>query len=108
MCPRSPRGDKVRIALTPEQESLRDKLRNYFDDICTPEFRAEQMAGHMEGGGPLYWKALAKMAADGWLGIGWPTEYGGQGRSAVEQFIFFDESMRAGAPVPMIELGLRS
>ena len=28
-------------------------------------------------------------------GIGWPTEYGGQGRSEIEQFVFFDESMRA-------------
>jgi alkylation response protein AidB-like acyl-CoA dehydrogenase len=44
------------------------------------------------------------MAADGWLGIGWPKEYGGQGRSAVEQFIFFDESMRSGAPVPMLTI----
>ncbi len=44
------------------------------------------------------------MAADGWLGIGWPTECGGQGRSAVEQFIFFDESMRSGAPVPMLTI----
>ena len=44
------------------------------------------------------------MCADGWAGIGWPKEYGGQGRSAIEQFIFFDESMRAGAPVPMLTL----
>ena len=42
------------------------------------------------------------MAADGWLGIGWPKEYGGQGRGFIDQFIFFDESMRAGAPVPML------
>ena len=44
------------------------------------------------------------MCADGWAGIGWPKEWGGQGRSAIEQFIFFDESMRAGAPVPMLTL----
>ena len=44
------------------------------------------------------------MGADGWLGIGWPKEYGGQGRSPIEQFIFFDESMRAGAPVPMLTI----
>ena len=36
------------------------------------------------------------MGADGWLGIGWPKEYGGQGRSPIEQFIFFDEAQRAG------------
>ena len=44
------------------------------------------------------------MCADGWAGIGWPEEYGGQGRSAIEQFVFFDESMRAGAPVPMLTI----
>ena len=44
------------------------------------------------------------MCADGWAGIGWPVEYGGQGRSAIEQFVFFDESMRAGVPVPMLTI----
>ena len=39
---------------------------------------------------------------DGWLGIGWPTEYGGQGRPATDQFIFFDETRRAGAPFPFV------
>jgi alkylation response protein AidB-like acyl-CoA dehydrogenase len=36
--------------------------------------------------------------------VGWPTQYGGKGLSAIEQFIFFDESMRAGAPVPMLTI----
>src|SRR5688500_19988431 len=44
------------------------------------------------------------MCQDGWAGIGWPKEYGGQEKSALEQFIFFDESMRAGAPVPMLTI----
>jgi len=45
---------------------------------------------------------VRQMGRDGWLGIGWPKEYGGQGRSEIEQFVFFDESMRARAPVPML------
>ena len=49
-------------------------------------------------------KVVKQMGADGWLGIGWPKEYGGQGRTQIEQFIFFDESMRAGAPVPMLTI----
>ena len=49
-------------------------------------------------------RIVKQMASDGWLGIGWPKEYGGQGRSAIEQFIFFDESMRSGAPVPMLTI----
>ncbi|HEY4397293.1 MAG TPA: acyl-CoA dehydrogenase family protein, partial [Acidimicrobiia bacterium] len=39
-----------------------------------------------------------------WLGIGWPREYGGQGRPATDQFIFFDEVQRAGAPFPFVTL----
>jgi alkylation response protein AidB-like acyl-CoA dehydrogenase len=44
------------------------------------------------------------MGRDGWLGIGWPTEYGGQGRTDVEQFIFFNEAWRAGAPIPFLSI----
>jgi alkylation response protein AidB-like acyl-CoA dehydrogenase len=44
------------------------------------------------------------MCSDGWAGIGWPVEYGGQGKGPIEQFIFFDEAMRAGAPVPMLTI----
>ena len=51
------------------------------------------------------WKRIVKqIAADGWLGIGWPTEYGGQNRSPIEQLIFFDETQRAEAPVPMLSI----
>ncbi len=85
---------------TPEQKALQQELRAYFTDMMTPELQDELMGS--EGGGPLYRAALETMGADGWLGIGWPTEYGGQGRSEIEQFVFFDESMRARAPVPML------
>ena len=39
------------------------------------------------------WK---QMAADGWAGVGWPKEWGGKGLTPIEQFVFFDESMRVG------------
>jgi alkylation response protein AidB-like acyl-CoA dehydrogenase len=44
------------------------------------------------------------MGRDGRLGIGWPTEYGGQGRSLAEQFIFYDESWRTLAPIPALTI----
>jgi alkylation response protein AidB-like acyl-CoA dehydrogenase len=68
----------------------------------TPELRAEVEA--TEGGGPLYRTALKRMGADGWLGVSWPKEYGGQGRSPLEQFIFADEVQRAGFPLPFLTL----
>ncbi len=47
---------------------------------------------------------VRRIGKDGWLGIGWPTEFGGQGRPATDQFIFFDETRRAGAPFPFVTI----
>ncbi len=91
------------IDYAPEQRALRDQLRQYFQRILTPELRAE-LGKKGEGGGPVYRRTIQQMGADGWLGIGWPNEYGGQGRSPIEQFIFFDEGERAGIPIPFLTL----
>ncbi len=92
----------MEIGYTAEQEALRQELRAYYAKLLTPEVEAELAQSH--GIGPTVRRIVRQMAEDGWLGIGWPTEYGGQGRSAIEQFIFFDESMRSGAPVPMLTI----
>jgi alkylation response protein AidB-like acyl-CoA dehydrogenase len=92
----------MEIGYTDEQEALRNRLREYYADLLTPEVEAQLADSH--GIGPHMRRVVKQMAEDGWLGIGWPTEYGGQGRSAIEQYIFFDESMRAGAPVPMLTI----
>jgi alkylation response protein AidB-like acyl-CoA dehydrogenase len=92
----------MEIGYTEEQESLRTRLRDYYAGLLTPEVEAQLAESH--GIGPNMRRVVKQMAEDGWLGIGWPTEYGGQGRSAIEQYIFFDESMRAGAPVPMLTI----
>jgi alkylation response protein AidB-like acyl-CoA dehydrogenase len=92
----------MRIALTDDQQRLRDELREYYAALLTPEVRAGLDAGH--GIGETRREIIRQMGADGWLGVGWPKEYGGRGMTPVEQFIFYDESMRAGAPVPMLTL----
>jgi alkylation response protein AidB-like acyl-CoA dehydrogenase len=92
----------VELALTPEQEELRAQLRDYFAAMMTPEVE-EEMARH-EMGGPLSRGLARQMGADGWLGIGWPKEYGGQARSPIDQLVFFDEASRAGAPVPLLTI----
>lgn len=90
------------IDYTPEQRQLRDELRAYFERVITPDVLAENQGS--DGGGPLYTKALRQMGADGWLGVGWPKEYGGLQRSAIDQYIFFDEVQRAGFPIPFLTL----
>ncbi len=92
----------MHVELTPEQRELQEYLRGYFGEIMTPELQAEIQGS--EGGGPLYRVALQKMGADGWLGIGWPKEYGGQGRTPIEQMIFADEVQSAGFPLPFLTL----
>ena len=92
----------MQIAYTPEQEALQQELRAYFAELMTPEVEAEVSVG--ESGGPACLAAVRKMGADGWLGIGWPKEYGGQGRGEVEQYIFTNEAWRSGVPIPFLTI----
>jgi alkylation response protein AidB-like acyl-CoA dehydrogenase len=92
----------MEIGYTEEQQDLRQELRDYYTNLLTPEVEEELSDSHGIGAAPR--RITKQMATDGWLGIGWPKQWGGQGRSAVEQFIFFDESMRSGAPVPMLTI----
>ncbi len=90
------------IDLSTDEKALRDQLRTYFAELITPDVLAE-VAG-TEGGGPLYTKVLRQLGVDGWLGVGWPREWGGRARPAIEQFLFFDEVQRAGFPIPFLTL----
>ncbi|HIF93490.1 MAG: acyl-CoA dehydrogenase family protein [Myxococcales bacterium] len=87
------------IDLTPSQKNLRKTLRAYFDDLMTPE-RLASVRG-MEGG-ESYRETIRQIGQDGWLGVGWPTEFGGGGRTMVEQMIFLEEQRRSGAPFPFV------
>jgi alkylation response protein AidB-like acyl-CoA dehydrogenase len=90
------------LEYTPEQQALRKELREYFAQLLTLAVRAE--LGEPGEGSPLFRDVVRQIGTDGWLGIGWPREYGGQGRPATDQFIFFDEVQRAGAPFPFVTL----
>ncbi|MFF4432449.1 acyl-CoA dehydrogenase family protein [Streptomyces sp. NPDC001513] len=85
----------MHLAPTEGQLRLRAELREYFQDLL-PDGVPKDPARQRE--------LLRRIGADGLLGLGWPVEYGGQGRGADEQFVFFDEAYRAGAPVSMVTL----
>jgi alkylation response protein AidB-like acyl-CoA dehydrogenase len=93
--------DSMHLEYTPEQETLRAELRSYFAKLMTPAVRAKTRG--LEGG-DAYKQVIRQMGKDGWLGIGWPEEYGGQGKTATEQQIFVEEARRAGAPIPFVTL----
>src|SRR3954471_6743903 len=88
------------MQLTDEQRALQQELRDYFARMLTPEVRRD-LGG--EGDNPeLFRELVRQIGRDGWLGLGWPKEYGGGGASAYDQFIFFDEVQRANAPFPFV------
>jgi alkylation response protein AidB-like acyl-CoA dehydrogenase len=92
----------MRIAYTDSQAALRDELREYFKTIVTPEVTAAMHHGGL--GTPECLAAVRQMGKDGWLGVGWPKEYGGRGFGRMEQFVFYDEAQRAGAPLPFLSI----
>ncbi|MDP5310556.1 acyl-CoA dehydrogenase family protein [Streptomyces poriferorum] len=81
-------------------QELRRELRAYFAGLMPEDER--RRVGEEGVGGDRFREVVKRLGSDGWLGIGWPTEYGGQGRSVEDQYVFFDEVQRAGLPFPFV------
>jgi alkylation response protein AidB-like acyl-CoA dehydrogenase len=93
------------VALTPDQLRLRDEVQGYFSELVTPEIRAALAASTGEFGDVTVYKdVIRQLGTDGWLGMGWPKEYGGQERSMVDELIFSNAAMVAGVPIPHLTL----
>ena len=90
------------IDLTDRQLALRAEIDSYFAALMTPERRASLGGGEHFGAG--YRETVRQLGRDGWLGVGWPKEYGGRGWGALEQLIFVDAAGRAGVPLPAVTL----
>ena len=79
----------------PELEALRADVRAYFLKArgqTSPTDRAKNWLGGD--------KSLARdLGQNGWLGMAWPKEYGGQERSNHERYVVWEESLAAGAQI---------
>jgi len=91
----------VYLDLTAAQAALRDELRGYFAGLIAP---AEREAMRTDRHGAAYREVVRRMGRDGWLGVGWPREYGGRGLGQVEQQVFVSEAARADVPLPAVTL----
>lgn len=89
------------IDLTDSQRALQAELRRYFSTLISPE---EAKIMRVERHGPTYREVIRRMGKDGWLGVGWPVEFGGRGFGEVEQQIFVNEAVRADVPLPSVTL----
>lgn len=92
------------IEFSPEQEQFEREIYTYLKDNM-PVGLKEELVVNIEGDGPLCRQFVRKMGEDGWMGIGWPKEWGGQDRTPIEQYIFFDLALGYfGIPIPMLTL----
>ncbi len=82
------------FAWTPEQIELRERARKVATEAVERFGRSND--SWING----YSKEFAKeMAAHGWIGMTWPTEFGGGGRPPIERLIVGEEMIKAGAPI---------
>ena len=74
----------------------------------TDDLRRERIGRPARGGAhrraARRWQAT--LAADRWVAITWPTEYGGRGASIAEQIAYVEEMSRADAPEIINNLGI--
>ena len=93
------------LAESPEHAKLRAELRAYFAQLMTPDLREAFRNGYYaaEATEP-YREVVRQLGRDGWLGVGWPKDIGGQGFSMVEQAIFSHEAELAEVPLPLLTI----
>lgn len=67
----------MHLEYTPEQQQLRTELRAYFAELV-PDRAYSRFSDHVAQK-RFYRETIRRLGADGWLGVGWPQEYGGAG-----------------------------
>src|SRR5262249_26947415 len=82
-------------AIPAEDESLRPELRAFLLQ-ATSAMSAERRARSWSGFDADFSRALGER---GYLGITFPKQYGGQGRSAFARFVVVEELLNFGSPV---------
>jgi alkylation response protein AidB-like acyl-CoA dehydrogenase len=94
------------LELTAEQRVLKAELRAYFTNLASHDQHLDigPEDGPRDRHGPTYQRVVRQMGTDGWMGVGWPKEYGGHGLGEVEQTIFANEAQHADVHLPAVTL----
>jgi hypothetical protein len=84
-------------------QEFRAQFARYLDVATTPELLEEVRGGDAWGGvrTKAFWR---KLGADGYFGMGWPTEYGGGGKSPLYLHAFNYEMNYRRLPVPVVTI----
>ena len=94
----------MEFGFTKEQEQLREGVRSFLEQELAAESFAARSNQWVEGFSQEFSR---KVAQRGWIGMTWPREYGGQGRSYIDRAILMEEMLRYQAPIGYHFLGDR-
>jgi alkylation response protein AidB-like acyl-CoA dehydrogenase len=92
----------VDLSLTESEQRFAQDVRTWLEANAIPAPDTDDLAESVAWG--RAWQA--KLAAAGWVGINWPSDYGGRGASPVEVAIFNAEYARSGAPQLVNRVGI--
>ncbi len=90
------------LSFSPREFAFQDEVRRFFSNDYPQDILAKLRGGQMLTKADHVASQQA-LNARGWLGVGWPKEFGGTGWSGIERYLFDEELERAGAPgiIPM-------
>jgi alkylation response protein AidB-like acyl-CoA dehydrogenase len=97
----------VDFELLPEERQFEEEVdrflaANHADDVM--DANPEQLSQTVET--PAKRAFMRKLAKQGWLGMSWPSKYGGAERSGIYDFVLTEALSRVGAPQPGKGVGI--
>jgi alkylation response protein AidB-like acyl-CoA dehydrogenase len=85
------------LAFTPEEQQFREDIRAWVG-ANLPADLAHKVHNDLELTREDMQRWAKILGSKGWLGFGWPKEFGGPGWTAVQKHLFEEECALAGAP----------
>jgi alkylation response protein AidB-like acyl-CoA dehydrogenase len=90
----------MEFTFSAQDEAFRAEVQAWMSDHLVGEFAALGTGADMGEGQELAVRRAweRELAVGGWVGMGWPTEYGGRDLPLTQQMIFSEEYARSGGP----------
>jgi len=85
------------LSFTPEEQKFREDIRAWVKENL-PQDISHKVHNALELTRDDLQRWAKILGKKGWLGYGWPKEFGGPGWTAVEKHLFEEEAALAGAP----------
>jgi acyl-CoA dehydrogenase len=86
----------TQVDVSDAAHALRAEVRAFLHDSRDQELFEPRCDAWLTSPDPDF---SARLGERGWLGLTWPTRYGGSDRSTVERYVVIEELLAAGAPV---------